>query len=90
MPVNRIDDSVLWIEQLLPDALNQLSKAVAKFRRTSPQTPLHLERGFRSTIIDSARKPKQSPELTPSPRGEGRGEVKRKATCHKPKMPRKT
>jgi len=43
-----------------------------------PQTPLHLERGFRSTMIDLARNPEQSPKPTPSPRGEGRGEVKKK------------
>ncbi len=62
----------------LDDVLSRLRKVVDILRMTSPQTPLHLERGFRSAMIDTTCKPEQSPKPTPSPRGEGRGEVKKK------------
>jgi len=68
-------------EEVLSDVesvLMQLRDFVARLRKTSPQTPLQLERGFRSHKSNSRHKLNQSPKSTPSPRGEGRGEVKKK------------
>ena len=58
--------------------LRQLSDFVARLRKASPQTPIQMERGFRSQKMNSQHKPNQSSKISPSPRGEGRGEVKKK------------
>ena len=58
--------------------LRQLSDFVARLRKASPQTPIQMERGFRSQKMNSQHKPNQSSKISPSPRGEGPGEVKKK------------
>jgi very-short-patch-repair endonuclease len=60
------------------NVLRQLSDFVARLRNASPQTPLQMERGFGADTIEPVQKPNQSSKPTPSPRGEGRGEVKKK------------
>ena len=56
--------------------LGQLKELVARLKDTSPQTPLHKERGFQKQSKDLAENQNASQKPTPSPRGEGRGEVK--------------
>jgi len=65
-------------DQILTDienVLKQLSDFVAHLRKTSPQTPLQVERGFGTDSIESECKPNQRSKTTPSPRrrGPGRG-----------------
>jgi very-short-patch-repair endonuclease len=62
----------------LENVLRQLTKVVAKLRNTSPQTSLHLERSLHKQGPDSKIISQNNPKSTPSPRGEGRGEVKKK------------
>jgi very-short-patch-repair endonuclease len=58
------------------DVLRQLRGFVNRLRKTSPQTPLQMERGFRSQKMNSQHKPNQSSKTSPSPprRGPGRGQ----------------
>jgi very-short-patch-repair endonuclease len=61
----------------MDNVLEQLKGFVARLRKTSPQTPLHQERGFQGQSKDSAENLNSSLKSTPSPRGEGRGEAKK-------------
>ncbi|MCC5906400.1 MAG: endonuclease domain-containing protein [Balneolaceae bacterium] len=68
-------------EEIMNDidgVLKKLKKTVITLKSTSPQTQLHEESGFRSQSSDSTQPSTKATKSTPSPRGEGRGEVEKK------------
>jgi len=64
----------------IDNVLRQLKEIVTRLIETSPQ-PLSLkERGFCGQVLNSTHKVNKDSNPSPSPRGEGRGEVKKKGT----------